>query len=362
MRTPTVFPIFGAAAPQVAALPLLAILAITGIKDGIEDYRRQQLDNDVNNSAVTRLGDWNNVNMPEVESHWWQFGTATRGRVTKGVRKLREKEGTYDAGFLYAGTPGVNNAGGEGEDDQEHLETNLSNIGAKLGVGDISASNSSYTLDSVSQDSYPPQRPRSMTLDSTATSARSHRSHKSDVVHYGHATPGTAKWERTLWKKLEVGDIVLLKEDDQIPADIVVLSSSDPEGVCFVETKNLDGETNLKPRRSLKATMGIGNEEDVEHAQFWVDSEPPHANLYSYNGVLRYTTRGEQLGREHPIVEHREIDAGTEVQEPVTINELLLRGCSLRNTKWVIGLVLFTGADTKIMLNQGQSLSPLLQL
>ena len=282
--------------------------------------------------------------MPELVSHWWQFGAgAVRGGVSKGVRRLRQKEGEYDAGFLYdAGAP-------RPDESRETLAVD---------GGALSASNSSYTLDSVSQDSYPPQqprRPRSQTLDSTAGSSRSHgsSSRKSDVVHYGHPTPGTAKWERTLWKKLEVGDIVLLKEDDQIPADIVVLSSSDPEGVCFVETKNLDGETNLKPRRSLKATMGIGNEEDVEHAQFWVDSEPPHANLYSYNGVLRYTTRGEGPGMEHPVVEHREMDQGKEVQEPVTINELLLRGCSLRNTKWVIGLVLFTGADTKIMLNQG---------
>lgn len=33
--------------------------------------------------------------------------------------------------------------------------------------------------------------------------------------------PGTAKWERTLWKKLEVGDVVLLRDDEQVPADIV---------------------------------------------------------------------------------------------------------------------------------------------
>lgn len=315
-------------------LPLVAILCITGIKDGIEDFRRHSLDNGVNNSAVTRLGDWNNVNKPIAERHWWQFGLGRRPQVSKGVRKLRAKEGSYDAGFLYAD-------------------------GA-----DISRGNSRETLEGQAKDdyasstSYPPSRPRSVTIDSIpsfapSASARSATSRRSDVVSYDHATPGTAKWERTLWKKLEVGDIVLLKEDDQIPADIIVLSSSDPEGVCFVETKNLDGETNLKPRRSLKATMGIGNEEDVEHAQFWVDSEAPHANLYSYNAVLKYRTRGDTIGMEHPVMEGKSLDGGEERQEPVTINELLLRGCALRNTKWVIGLVIFTGADSKIMLNQG---------
>jgi len=149
---------------------------------------------------------------------------------------------------------------------------------------------------------------------------------------------GSARWERTLWKKLEVGDVVLLREDDQIPADIVVLSTSDADGVCFVETKNLDGETNLKPRRSLRATSSIVSEEDIEHAQFFLDSEPPHANLYVYNGVLHFND-----------------PEGAERVEPVTINELLLRGCSLRNTTWVVGLVVFTGADTKIMLNGGDT-------
>lgn len=313
-------------------LPLVAILTITGVKDAIEDYRRQQLDNDVNNSAVTRLGDWKNVNKPIITRKWWQlFGgpsTATAvGRVSKGVRKLREKEGTYDSGFLYE----ERNDGG--------------NV-------------SSYTIDDV--PSYPPtSRPRSQTLDSAAPSfsGRSRMSShgKSDVVDYARHAPGTAKWERTLWKKLEVGDIVLLKEDDQIPADLIVLSTSDPEGLCFVETKNLDGETNLKQRKSLRATAGIGNEEDIEHSNFWIDSEPPHANLYSYNGVLRWRSKGEHVGREHPVVEGKSLREGEEKQEGITISEMLLRGCALRNTKWVIGLVVFTGADSKIMLNQGSS-------
>lgn len=329
-----VFPIFGAASPQVAMLPLVAILCITGIKDGVEDLRRHALDNEVNNSAVTRLGDWTNVNVPEEDRPWWAFWRRPNPnhRVSKGVRKLREKEGSYDVGFLYAEQPGAAESsmtlGGE--------SIQIAGPGARA-RGDSSAStmvpagkaDSTYTVDSLAygtgQASYPPRLLRSYTLETTPStdpsyppsalgrSTRSKRS-SSDVVSYEHATPGTAKWERTLWKKLEVGDIVLLKENDQIPADIAVLATSDSDGVCYVETKNLDGETNLKPRKALKATMGIANEEDVEHARFWVDSEPPHANLYSYNGVLRWRSREEKLGLEHPIIEGRTRDQGEEMQ------------------------------------------------
>lgn len=59
-----VFPMFGASTPQIAMLPLVAVLVMTGIKDGLEDWRRARLDNEVNNSAATKLGSWKNVNQP----------------------------------------------------------------------------------------------------------------------------------------------------------------------------------------------------------------------------------------------------------------------------------------------------------
>ncbi|ORX33448.1 hypothetical protein BD324DRAFT_639819 [Kockovaella imperatae] len=245
--------IFGASMPQIGMLPLITILGMTAIKDGIEDWRRAQLDMEVNNSATTKLGGWRNVNQPEDPRTWLEKMFKKDG-PSKGVRKLREREAAVD--------------------------------GIKM-----------ESLDS------------------------------SDYKDL----PSTAQWERTLWKKLEVGDLVFLQEDDQIPADIIVLSTSNPDGLAFVETKNLDGETNLKIRKSLKATIDLRRE--LEHAQFVLDSEPPHANLYTYNGVLHWNNH----------------------KEAITINEMLLRGCTLRNTKWVIGVVLFTGADTKIMLNGGET-------
>jgi phospholipid-translocating ATPase len=84
-----------------------------------------------------------------------------------------------------------------------------------------------------------------------------------------------------------------------------------------------------------------------------IDSEPPHANLYSYNGVLQYSSKADGPGREHPVIEGRQLGQAKEHKDAITINELLLRGCAIRNTQWIIGIVAYTGEDTKIMLNQG---------
>ena len=82
--------------------------------------------------------------------------------------------------------------------------------------------------------------------------------------------------------------------------------------------------------------QGIASEEDVEKSSFVLASEPPHQNLYLHSGVLRYTDPAN----------------GDSQKEGVTINELL-RGRTVRNTTWIIGLVAFTGPDTKIYLNGG---------
>ena len=55
-----------------------------------------------------------------------------------------------------------------------------------------------------------------------------------------------------------------------------------------METQNLDGESNLKIKRSLQATNEINTPEDCDKSQFYIESEPPHANLYSFNGVLKW--------------------------------------------------------------------------
>lgn len=346
-----VFPVFGAASGAISVLPLAFILTVTAIKDGVEDYRRGTLDEEVNTSAATKLGGWRNVNQPLDSRSWIQrfLGLNPPGKVTKGVRKLRERE-TGDAEKSLRVILAKNDEESSVLGDVNESSVDLTNRGAGGRILD--------DIQSVDSHSYPPGSVGRLSKTSLSEGSvmkqsgdygqfgslsqyqqSTHSRVSVGVIDWRKHSGGSARWERTLWKKLEVGDVVLLRENDQVPADIVVLSTSDSDGMCYLETKNLDGETNLKPRKSVKATSSIRSEEDIERSAFYLDSEPPHQNLYLFHGVLRYadTASGEMK------------------QEPVTINELLLRGCAIRNTAWIIGLVVFTGADTKIMLNGGET-------
>ncbi|KAE9385611.1 phospholipid-translocating P-type ATPase, partial [Gymnopus androsaceus JB14] len=337
------FPVFGAASGAISVLPLAFIIFVTALKDAIEDYRRSTLDEQVNTSAVTRIGgSWHNVNLAKDPRSWLDklLGVPAPGQLTKGVRKLREREAS-EAGAVMRTTLNRTNTSQNQLTDYSASSFDLSNhgVGGKRLDDIMSVDSHSYPPGDASTPSFSETSTR-VGMGSMSNYAQSQHSRStSGVVDYRKHASGSATWERTLWKKLEVGDIVLLRDNEQVPADVVVLATSDPDGMCYLETKNLDGETNLKPRSSVKATMGITSEEDIERCSFYLDSEPPHQNLYLYHGVLRY----------------KDPATGERKQEPVSINELLLRGCAIRNTAWIVGLVVFTGADTKIMLNGGDT-------
>ncbi|KAK2107699.1 putative phospholipid-transporting ATPase VA [Saguinus oedipus] len=78
------------------------------------------------------------------------------------------------------------------------------------------------------------------------------------------------KFVNRFWKEIHVGDFVRLRCNEIIPADILLLSSSDPDGLCHIETANLDGETNLKRRQVVRGFSELASRpHSVPMTAFW---------------------------------------------------------------------------------------------
>ncbi|XP_048122177.1 phospholipid-transporting ATPase IB isoform X2 [Alosa alosa] len=137
-------------------------------------------------------------------------------------------------------------------------------------------------------------------------------------------------WQTVIWKQVAVGDIVKVTNGQHLPADMVIVSSSEPQAMCYIETSNLDGETNLKIRQGLSLTAALQSLEELMSLSGRLECEGPNRHLYDFTGTLR-------LDNLNPA--------------PLGPDQVLLRGAQLRNTQWVVGIVVYTGHDSKLMQN-----------
>ncbi|KAJ3475260.1 hypothetical protein NLG97_g9523 [Lecanicillium saksenae] len=142
-----------------------------------------------------------------------------------------------------------------------------------------------------------------------------------------------SSFTETKWINVAVGDVIRVESEEPFPADLVLLASSEPEGLCYIETANLDGETNLKIKQALPETSTMVSPSELSRLTGRIKSEQPNSSLYTYEATLTMQSGGGE----------RELALNPE--------QLLLRGATLRNTPWIHGVVVFTGHETKLMRN-----------
>ncbi|ORY05623.1 phospholipid-translocating P-type ATPase [Basidiobolus meristosporus CBS 931.73] len=264
-------PYVGVSSPIFSIMPLITVISITAIKDGVEDYKRHRTDLNYNSSKTQLLQNWINTNHPLQQPTIWQrIQYSVSDVVTAPLYKYKL------FGFI--------------DDDTQNNRNE----------------------DVVFQESY------------------------SDTTEFREA----------LWQDIRVGDIVYLKNNETCPADLVILSSGEPDGECFIETKELDGETNLKTRLSIDETLHLKTPTDFANTRFYIDSEMPSSNLYAYQATMHIYSNDES----------DKSQGGSRKRAsavPINISNTLLRGHVIRNTSYVIGVAVFTGSDTKILLNSG---------
>lgn len=337
------FPQFTTINPGVSMLPLLAVLGITMIKDGYEDIKRHQSDRNINRLRVKTLtgGGWKNPNIMEAKSRSIKAAFVSLHNKLFGGKKRQSKrlqaEMAQKAAVL--------------QDPQQNTEpiqppADAPGGGATTGGTAVPVPGEANLDVRASHQLHRRTTTRHSMFESEYEQLEDGRiRHNGRILspdeEHDFFSKKAPRWKVKNWEDLAVGDFVYLKNNEPIPADIIICATSEEEDSCYIETKNLDGETNLKARHAVPELSSLRTPEDCARASLRIDAEPQDTNMYRLNASVVLSDRFDKNG--NPL------------QCPVTLNQVLLRGCSLRNTKWIVGVVLMTGWDTKIVANSGMT-------
>ncbi|CAJ0957740.1 unnamed protein product, partial [Mesorhabditis belari] len=147
------------------------------------------------------------------------------------------------------------------------------------------------------------------------------------------------QFRRMQWQHILVGDYVHISNNELFPADILLLRSSDASGTCFIETSNLDGETSLKQKAVPKTIVSLSEDQNTKFQDLHPKMPIDHHCMHPSKSLQEMCGYVEDAQRQ---------------KENFSKDHMLWRGCRLRNTTFVEGLVLYAGPDTKVMLNNGR--------
>ena len=173
-------------------------------------------------------------------------------------------------------------------------------------------------------------------------------------------------FEPVEWAGVLVGDFVLVKDGELFPADLLCVHCALPDKLCFIKTANLDGETNLKIRKPVEwpdAAAAAAAEAPQDDGQG--GSSPPVMSPRSAPErmprawVQEFQRFGRTLHCEGPSPDLRNFRGYLRCAEggggpgvmPLSMEEMLLRGCNLKNSGFIIGLVVYTGRESRIQMN-----------
>eukprot|EP00340_Litonotus_pictus_P008976 CAMPEP_0170518900 /NCGR_PEP_ID=MMETSP0209-20121228/4493_1 /TAXON_ID=665100 ORGANISM="Litonotus pictus, Strain P1" /NCGR_SAMPLE_ID=MMETSP0209 /ASSEMBLY_ACC=CAM_ASM_000301 /LENGTH=1203 /DNA_ID=CAMNT_0010804651 /DNA_START=222 /DNA_END=3830 /DNA_ORIENTATION=+ len=138
-------------------------------------------------------------------------------------------------------------------------------------------------------------------------------------------------FEKKMWWKIKVGDLIKIHSYEEVPCDTMILKSSLDSGMCFLDTMNLDGETNLKEKMTFKDTKDLSDEAIIGmKAKVICDEADENLEKWDANAEVEDMSFSVLIGN---------------------AKNILLKGCTLRNTDYILGIAVYTGHSTKIMKN-----------
>ena len=167
-------------------------------------------------------------------------------------------------------------------------------------------------------------------------------SNREDVVVFRDGS-----FKKDFSQSLRIGEVIIVPEGRTIPADMILIDSGLREGIAYVETSSLDGEKALKFKLANKQTIGVFSEENnkkqINFRNLIIGGEieicPPNQNLNEISGKIKF------------FLKKNDVIKANYVYYEISPKEFILKGSVLRNTNWIVGIIVYTGMNNKIILN-----------
>ncbi|VDO82784.1 unnamed protein product [Heligmosomoides polygyrus] len=131
---------------------------------------------------------------------------------------------------------------------------------------------------------------------------------------------------------IEVGDVIIIGKDRRVPADVVLLRTTERSGACFIRTDQLDGETDWKLRVAVPFTQHLMNEAEIMEINCEIYAEKPQKDIHAFVGTIKVTAD-----------DHVQ-DGSLNVENVLWANTVLASGTA-------VGIVVYTGRETRSVMN-----------
>ncbi|KAF8335952.1 uncharacterized protein EI90DRAFT_2912529 [Cantharellus anzutake] len=161
-----------------------------------------------------------------------------------------------------------------------------------------------------------------------------------DIENEG-APHGSPKIRAVPSSQLKAGDLVILEKNQRVPADMVLLRTSDSNGTCFIRTDQLDGETDWKLRVAVPSCQKISSENDLVSLDAEIYADPPVKDINTFIGTFSVQTIHSINGQDVPL---------NPKVEPLTVDNVLWSNTVLA-AGTAVGFVIYTGPETRAVMN-----------
>ncbi|KAG1787260.1 uncharacterized protein HD556DRAFT_1410052 [Suillus plorans] len=142
---------------------------------------------------------------------------------------------------------------------------------------------------------------------------------------------------------LQVGDLVVLEKNQRVPADMVLLRTSDASGTCFIRTDQLDGETDWKLRVAVPATQKLVNDSELLDLDAEVYADAPIKDIHTFIGTFTIHTPRTHSDHDVPM-------AQVPTVEPLSAENVLWSNTVLAAGS-AVGFIVYTGSETRAVMN-----------